>query len=53
MKEIYLGDGAYAKLSDQPGEVVIYTTNGLVVTNSVFLGRQEIQILVKWLKEKE
>lgn len=45
----YLGDGAYVKLSDY-GELVIYTSNGIKMTNSVVLGWREVDILLEFIK---
>lgn len=48
----YLGDGAYVRIS-QLGEIVIYTTNGLHVTNSVYLESPAIDEFIKFLKREE
>ena len=48
----YLGDGAYVRIS-QLGEIVIYTTNGITVTNSVYLEPSAINELIKFLKREE
>lgn len=49
MKEVYLGDGAYAKFDG--AELVIYTSNGFHATNSVYLEAPAINALVEFLKE--
>jgi hypothetical protein len=47
---IYLGDGAYARI-DQFGDVIIYTSNGIHITNSIVLGPDLILNLIEWLKK--
>lgn len=49
MKEIYLGDGVYAKYNGQ--ELTVYTSNGMHPTNSVYMERAEIANLVEFLRE--
>ena len=49
MTETYLGDGAYAKWNGQ--ELVVYTSNGIHATNSVYMERNEIANLVTFLRE--
>lgn len=49
MKEVYLGDGAYAKWDGQ--ELVIYTSNGVFSTNSVYLETPAIRKLAEFIVE--
>lgn len=46
----YLGDGAYVKEDSVTGDVIIYTYDGIHVTNEVYLSQYEISILAKWLR---
>lgn len=48
-RQIYLGDGAFAKVDDY-GDVVVYTSDGLSITNSVVLERRILEVFVEWLK---
>jgi len=48
-KSTYLGDGAYARISEY-GELVIFTSNGYAVTNSVVLGVYELRYLEEFIK---
>lgn len=50
--EIYLGDGAYCKYGSYPGELIIYTSNGMHLTNSVHLEPLAIQLLIQFIKDK-
>ena len=52
MKELYLGDGAYARMSPF-GEVVIYTSNGLEATNTVVLGLHEVDALLIFIEHNK
>ena len=47
-EEEYLGDGAYARL-DSCGDVVVYTSNGMQVTNEVVLEPHVLQTFERWL----
>jgi len=49
--ETYLGDGAYVALDDSGPGIAIYTNNGVEVTNIVWLGQTEIEVLIKFIKE--
>lgn len=49
MKEIHLGDGAYARYDGS--ELVIYTSNGIHTTNSVYLEQPAISALLAFLAE--
>lgn len=52
--ETYLGDGAYAELSDVTGDLVIYTTvGGPQRTNEITLENDVLQALLDWLKSVE
>ena len=48
----YLGDGAYVELdSYEPNSVVLYTSNGMSITNTVILGPYEVDALINWFKK--
>lgn len=46
----YLGDGAYIKLGDYHGEVIVTTENGIAAQNTIHLGPAEIDALVRYLQ---
>jgi hypothetical protein len=48
----YLGDGAYARLAADTGDVVIFTHDGIHVTNSVFLEPKVLRAFKEWLQRK-
>lgn len=52
MKGTYLGDGAYVKEGSYMGEFILYTSNGVEVTDTVVLGPGEVLNLVEYLKSK-
>ena len=45
---IYLGDGAYAETGHWPGQVRVYTSDGISSTNEVFLEIDMIDQLHAW-----
>ncbi len=47
--EKYLGDGAYVRFDPSLENITIYTSNGVKITNQIHLGRDEIDILIKFL----
>jgi len=44
---IYLGDGLYAE-EDHPGRMRLYASNGITVTNEVFLDGDMLAQLNAW-----
>jgi hypothetical protein len=46
----YLGDGAYVALTEQGIELT--TSNGLVETNRIVLGENELAALLLWVREQ-
>ena len=50
----YLGDGAYVRSGDYPGETLIFASNGISRTNTVFLSPGMMDTLVLyWNQRKE
>lgn len=47
MKEMYLGDGVYAKWDG--GDLILYTSNGVTVTNTIVLEPQVLKALSTFL----
>jgi len=50
MNKHYLGDGAYVGIREDDGMIVIYTTDGIEVTNSVYLDNPVLNNFLEWLK---
>ena len=48
-RKIYLGNGAYAKFKN--GVLAIYNSDGITITNIIFLEETEIENLQHFLKE--
>ena len=48
MEKVYLGDGAYAEYDGF--QMRIYTSNGVEETNEVFLGADELEALIEFIK---
>ena len=48
MKYHYLGDGLYAKW--EGNRLILYTSNGIQVTNTVILEPEVLQALMKFLE---
>lgn len=46
---IYLGDGAYVRI-DVVGHIILFTSDGLEVTNEVFLDPIALQEFLDYLK---
>ena len=44
----YLGDGAYVGLDPHTGDIVVYTTDGIHVTNRVVLDAFAVRRLLHW-----
>jgi hypothetical protein len=44
----YLGDGCYVKLHES-GQVVLFTTDGISTTNSVFLEPEVLRSFKEWI----
>lgn len=47
-KQIYLGDGAYARVEDW-GDVTLYTSDGLNTTNQVVLEPHLLENFLRWV----
>ena len=47
----YLGDGVYVR--DLDYAIVLYTSNGITVQNEIYLERNEISSLLRFLKDNE
>lgn len=47
MNQVYLGDGAFLKEGSYAGEFVVFTTDGIEITNTVVLGPAEAQLLAR------
>lgn len=47
---VYLGDGAYAKWREETGELVVFTSNGIFTTNSVYLEPSAIAALLEFIQ---
>jgi len=47
MKDTYLGDGLYAKW--EADRLVLYTSNGIEVTNTIVLEREVLKALMTYL----
>lgn len=48
-REVYLGDGAYARFTGF--EVTVYTTDGITETNTVVLEPYACLVLIEFLKQ--
>lgn len=48
--ETYLGDGVYVGFSPIE-QIVIYTSNGLDITNKVYLNEYTLYSLLKWIRD--
>jgi hypothetical protein len=46
---LYLGDGVYASRNEVTGEVVLSTSNGISITNTIFLDGEVIEHLLLFL----
>lgn len=52
MKQVYLGDGAYAEYDDYM-DLVIYTSNGITKTNTIYLDKYSVSTLLAFIKENK
>lgn len=50
---MHLGDGAYVKEGEYPGEVVLYTSNGVYEADHVVLDPSAVRELVAWLGRRQ
>ena len=50
MQTDYLGDGAYVKYEPTADSIVVYTHDGLRMTNEVWLGARELDALITFIK---
>lgn len=44
----YLGDGLYAEEGHWPGQIRLYASNGVTVSNEVFLEDNMLEVLTDW-----
>lgn len=51
-RSTYLGDGLYVELDDF-GMVVLYTSDGVRHTNTVYLEPKVLENFVNWIKERQ
>jgi hypothetical protein len=49
----YLGDGAYIAQGSYPGELILFTADGVNVTNRVHLGPCEIAMLEEFMEKSK
>lgn len=52
-RRLYLGDGAYVETGDWAGQVCVYTGDGIIRTNQVYLEIDMIDKLHAWVHQND
>ena len=48
IEQAYLGDGVYVREGNYPGEIILYTSDGIDETNHIFIDESMADTLIRF-----